>query len=174
MMILLLPLLLLISLLAPTQQANAQYGGYRQFDHFYNYNSVATINGTWGANLYQGNDKDRKFDRILPVGTQWRIYGYTKRSDGFYYWAGANNWIEADQAGVVVDNESDAILNVIAKYGDDEDPDVYWLAGQVHDGYWGDDFWSVKNMMANSDFKTQYVVYPDGSAHKIKISDPDW
>ncbi|MCH4172280.1 MAG: hypothetical protein LKF36_13750 [Lactobacillus sp.] len=164
---------LLIGIFIPAQPAVAVGPeGYRNFDQFYDYDSVATINGTWGANLFIGNDENKEFDRILPKGTQWQIYGYTKRKDGFYYWAGGNQWIQGNQAGVRVDNEPDAILNVIAKYGDSNYPDFYWLTDHAINQYWGADFWRVKQIgPVSGSFINQYIVYPDGSAYLLKTTD---
>ncbi|GAF41778.1 hypothetical protein FC83_GL002712 [Agrilactobacillus composti DSM 18527 = JCM 14202] len=161
---------LLIGIFIPTQSAKAE--AYKKIDQFYDYDSVATINGTWGANLYINNDSHKEFDRILPKDTQWQIFGYTKRKDGFYYWAGGDQWIQANQAIVHVDNKSDAILNVVAKYGDSNNPDTWWLSDHISNGYWGTDYWRVKEMtIIGVSYIYQYVVYPDGSSYRLDNSD---
>ncbi|MCH4169720.1 MAG: hypothetical protein LKF36_00720 [Lactobacillus sp.] len=171
--ILLLSGLLLIGLFVPSQIAKAE--AYKNVDQFYDYDSVATINDTWGANLFINNDSNKQFDRILPKDTQWQIYGYTKRKDGFYYWAGGDQWIQANQAIVHVDNKSDAILNVIAKYGDSQNPDTFWVTDHVANQYWGADYWWVKEMGPNSGTSQhQYVIYPDGTAILLRGSDSLW
>ena len=147
-MSLLFAMLLLGVAFLPDGQVSAAYGGgFRNENYFYDYESVATVNGTWGANLFEGNDQNKQFVRILPVDSQWKVYGYTRRADNYYYWAGGDLWIQANQVRVPVENNSDVLLNVVTKYRDDDfQPDqAYWLPISVPDytptsGYWGDKY----------------------------------
>lgn len=95
---------------------------------YFDYSSNATVVGTWGANLFQGNDDQKKFQRILPRGSQWHVLGYTWRGDGYYYYAGGNQWIQANQVKVPVYSGADALLNVVSRFGDDTSNDSAWTA----------------------------------------------
>ncbi|GAF42052.1 hypothetical protein FC83_GL000277 [Agrilactobacillus composti DSM 18527 = JCM 14202] len=177
--LLLLPLTILFGFLLVSQTAKAE--PYKNYDQFYDYSAVATIKGTWGANLFINNDHNKQFDKILPKDSQWQIYGYTKRKDGFYYWAGGDQWIQANQAMVPVDNASDAILNAIAQYKDSGDPDTYWVpihivadyGNDYRGGYWGTDYWWVRDEGPRAaSFKQSFVVYPNGNAFKLPAGGP--
>ncbi|GAF42019.1 hypothetical protein JCM14202_4017 [Agrilactobacillus composti DSM 18527 = JCM 14202] len=61
---------------------------FKQPNVYYDYPTVATVNGEWGANVFYGNDDNKIFDKILPVGSQWQVYGYTLRKMvGIMMWA---------------------------------------------------------------------------------------
>ncbi|WP_416353609.1 hypothetical protein ACNAN0_01125 [Agrilactobacillus fermenti] len=157
----------------PTKSVQAE--SFRPLNQFNDYYSVATVDGQWGANLYQGNDQDRVFDRILPRESQWKIYGYTKRSDGYYYWAGANNWIEADQVQVPAQDEQDAILNIVTKYPKYDSSSTYNTYRPIWNpsgGYWGDQpYWTVVryewNELGAVAALQWFVVYADGAAYPV-------
>ncbi|GAF42053.1 hypothetical protein FC83_GL000278 [Agrilactobacillus composti DSM 18527 = JCM 14202] len=175
----LLPLIALFSLCASNQKVKA--ATFKNYDQFYAYDSVTTIDGTWGANLFINNDSNKQFDKILPKDSQWQIYGYTKRKDGFYYWAGGDQWIQANQARVPVGNESDAVLNVVAKFGEDDNPKTYWIPVHIfpeakngyRGGYWGTDYWWVRDAGPEfGSYRDSYIIYPDGNTTKLKIGDP--
>ncbi|GAF41348.1 hypothetical protein JCM14202_3281 [Agrilactobacillus composti DSM 18527 = JCM 14202] len=55
---------------------------FKAVDTYNDYRSVATVDGTWGANLFEGNDGQKVFIKILPKDSQWQVYGYTKRLMG--------------------------------------------------------------------------------------------
>ncbi|MCH4171154.1 MAG: hypothetical protein LKF36_08015 [Lactobacillus sp.] len=100
---------------------------------YYDYPTTATVVGTWGANLYNGNDNNKVFQRILPNGSQWQVYGYTWRDDGYYYYAGGDLWIQANQVKVPVYTMADAILNVVSRVtGETAKPGWRWVAD-----WWG-------------------------------------
>ncbi|KRM33928.1 hypothetical protein FC83_GL002311 [Agrilactobacillus composti DSM 18527 = JCM 14202] len=90
---------------------------FKQPNVYYDYPTVATVNGEWGANVFYGNDDNKIFDKILPVGSQWQVYGYTLRQDGWYYDVGGDMWLQADQAKVPVSDGYDALLNAIVSLG---------------------------------------------------------
>ncbi|GAF40597.1 hypothetical protein FC83_GL000194 [Agrilactobacillus composti DSM 18527 = JCM 14202] len=115
------------TLLIPQSEHHKVQAAFRTNDTFYAYNTVVTVDGIWGANLFTGNDGNKQFDRVLPKNSQWRTFGYTRRYDGYYYWLGGNQWVQANQVKIPVNNRWDAILNVVAKYGDIENSnyDIY-------------------------------------------------
>jgi hypothetical protein len=86
---------------------------YDTLDTYYPYQSVAIVNGQWGANLFDQNTSDKQFNRVLPVNSQWQIYGYTRRADGYYFDVGGDQWIQANQVKVPVSSADDAQLNVL-------------------------------------------------------------
>ncbi|KRM32788.1 hypothetical protein FC83_GL000188 [Agrilactobacillus composti DSM 18527 = JCM 14202] len=114
--LLLLPLLLYKSETVqayPATDVPLFYSKYDTLDTYYPYQSVATVNGQWGANLFDQNTPDKQFDRVLPVNSQWQIYGYTRRTDGYYFDVGGDQWVQADQVKVPVSSADDAQLNVL-------------------------------------------------------------
>ncbi|KRM36468.1 hypothetical protein FC83_GL002723 [Agrilactobacillus composti DSM 18527 = JCM 14202] len=92
-------------------------GPFKEANTYYDYPTVATVNGEWGANVFYGNDDSKVFDRILPIGSQWQVYGYTLRKDGWYYDVGGDMWLQANQAKVPVSDNYDALLNAEAFIG---------------------------------------------------------
>ncbi len=174
---LLFSLILLLELLVPIAKVQAEgiLYGFREKDQFYDYSSVATVSGQWGANLFEGNDREKKFLKILPKNSQWQVYGYTSRYDGFYYWAGGDLWIQAKQVRVPVYDDNDALLSTVTRYHDENEADSRWHViyhgyNSPYGNYWGDRFWEVKDQ---SIFYPQYfyhfIVYPNGDAYQIDI-----
>lgn len=103
-------------------------GPFKEADVYYDYPTVATVNGEWGANVFNGNDDNKVFDKILPVGSQWQVYGYTLRTDGWYYYVGGDMWLQADQVKVPASDSYDALLNVEAFLGGRGTKDDYAVA----------------------------------------------
>ncbi|MCH4170474.1 MAG: hypothetical protein LKF36_04515 [Lactobacillus sp.] len=138
---------------------------FRPVDTFQSYAGTATISGTWGANLFSGNDQNKIFQKVLPKDSQWQIFGYTHRSDGYYYYAGGDLWIQGNQAKIPVNSGTEAILNTVATYGDVANPANYWRItsnGWIN-GYWGDRYMEVTNNNAGIVLAT-YIVYGNGDA----------
>jgi hypothetical protein len=169
---------IIVAFLLPIHTAKADSFLPLNSDYFYAYDSIATAYGPWGANLFSGNDNNKQFERILPQDSQWRVYGYTMRSGIIYYWAGGDQWIQGDQVHVVVDNESDAILNCVSRFHRDTAL-VSWFGvhrspataiNGEYDDYWGPDYWWVRDMTGAGSFKNQFIVYQDGSAYMIDNS----
>ncbi|GAF41397.1 hypothetical protein FC83_GL002276 [Agrilactobacillus composti DSM 18527 = JCM 14202] len=153
----------LTGLFVGNQQVQA--AAFRPVDTFQHYVGTATINGTWGANLFSGNDQNKVFQKVLPKDSQWQIFGYTHRSDGYYYYAGGDLWIQGNQAKVPVNSGTEAILNTVATYGDVSNPANYWRIasnGWIN-GYWGNHYMEVTNNNGGGVVAT-YIVYGNGDA----------
>lgn len=116
--------LVVAGVLSNTDQVSAHPS--RDQNVYYDYPTTATVVGTWGANLFEGNDQNKVFQRVLPVNSQWQVYGYTWRDDGYYYYAGGNLWIQGNQIKTPVYNWLDAILNVVSRYGEDWNSNTRW------------------------------------------------
>lgn len=145
-------LLVLLGVVLPsTHTAQAERSDYLSFDggvafqsdHFYDYDSVATVNTSSGANLYNGNDSNKKYIKTLPNNTRWKVFGYTKRSDGFYYWAGGDQWIQAKSTKIYIENSSDAVLAYAVKYGETEWTGYRFAYEITGNNYWGSKYWIV-------------------------------
>ena len=163
---------------ADTEEPREGFGEFREKNRFFDYDAVATVDGTWGANLFEGNDQNKQFVRILPVDSQWKIYGYTRRADNYYYWAGGDLWIQADQVRVPVENDSDVLLNIVAKYGDEDlRPDINWTIGPISNGYWGNYYWAARKIRhaagnyGDMAVLANYIVYPNGDVFPMSFED---
>ncbi|GAF41657.1 hypothetical protein FC83_GL000274 [Agrilactobacillus composti DSM 18527 = JCM 14202] len=184
---------LLLTLTAPqTSHADDQRPtfSFKPINTYNDYDAMATVDGTWGANVFEGNDSQKVFKWILPQGSQWQVYGYTKRSDGYYFYAGHDLWIQGTQVKVPVNDANDAFLDYVIKYPDkdtsstDEQAisrlamaDLPHLLTAYHEssnsGYWGEDYYHIyegtPDIGPNGTglywraIDLGYVVYPDGT-----------
>jgi hypothetical protein len=182
----------LLTLAAPqTSHADDQQPtfSFKPINTYNDYDTVATVDGTWGANVFEGNDNQKVFKWILPQGSQWQVYGYTKRSDGYYFDVGNNLWLQGDQVKVPVGDENDAFLDYVIKYPEKDKcstdkiaisslPLAYvpHLLRADHEtgntGYWGEDYYHIyegtPEVVDNVGLDwigidQGYVVYPDGT-----------
>ncbi len=178
----------LLACLGPVQTVSADGTGrinsFKADDTNNDYRSVATVDGTWGANLFEGNDDQKVFIKILPKDSQWQVYGYTKRADGYYYNVGGNLWLQGNQAKVPVTDDNDASLNVFAHHPEDDIypfdlgkisdmadyPEYMWWSRKlVNSPKWGTinvlvlARMSVGNGVDWIPINWGYLVYPDGT-----------
>ncbi len=100
---------------------------FKEPDVYYDYPTVATVNGEWGANVFYGNDDNKVFAKVVPADSQWRVYGFTSRKDGWYYDVGGDMWLQASQAKVPVADAYDALLNTEAFLSGKGTLDVYHI-----------------------------------------------
>lgn len=146
---------------------------YRTQNTFFSFRTVATSDATWGTDLFKGNDAHKKHIRILPKWSQWKVFGYTRRADGYYYWLGGNQWAKASQMRIPVYNRWNAYLDVVAKFGDVDNSDFTILGNSVDPAPWqdygdGDRYMEVNedpiDWSGNQIRSHIYYVYPSGYA----------
>ncbi|GAF41741.1 hypothetical protein FC83_GL001427 [Agrilactobacillus composti DSM 18527 = JCM 14202] len=167
-----------VGLLAKPDTTQAAY--FRPENQYNVYDSTATVTGYWGANLFSGYDEaSHPFLRILPNGSQWRVFGYVKNGDTYWYDLGDNQYVQGSQVRVPVATAGDAILNVAAKYGENPSNDYGWahmLNGGsdtwYYNGSWGSPYVAVDEAYfpagATGVIRTrEFVVYPNGDAFQV-------
>ncbi|GAF40639.1 hypothetical protein FC83_GL000235 [Agrilactobacillus composti DSM 18527 = JCM 14202] len=146
-------------------------------DTYYAYSTVATADGTWGANLFNGNDQNKVFQRVLPRGSQWQVFGFTKRADAFYFDVGNNQWIQGNQVRVPANSAADAGLDVAIKFGDTYGPYVFgYMADQsgnaLLSGKWGSNYYIIRRNYQEHAYNnpvaiTNYIVYQNGDTFDV-------
>ncbi|GAF41587.1 hypothetical protein FC83_GL002607 [Agrilactobacillus composti DSM 18527 = JCM 14202] len=144
---------------------------FPQVDTYYALASNVTVTGPFGGNLFNGNDNNKTYNRVLPKGSVWQAFGVTHRGDGYYYDLGGNQWLEAKQAKLAVVTLNDAYLNVIISQNL-ANAHVHLLAlngGWIWNGYWGNQYVEIGqyHTYGFGIRETFYVVYPDGSTYNI-------